>query len=300
VRGKRQLAGRENPSLARQVRILARTLAEAGADSPGLSAEIIAAKALGMDRQALLRELLLDPERMLSGTERAVLSHLAARRAAGEPAAYLTGHKEFFGRDFQVSPAVLIPRPETELLVETALCRAKRRKAGVLADFGTGSGCIAVSLALELPGWRCLALDRSRRALDLAKKNAAALKSPAILFIQADFRLPPLPARSLDLLAGNPPYVSAAEYRNLDREVRDFEPREALVPAGGDSSGLEAVAAVAEQAETLLRPGGHLLLEIGQAQERAALDLLPPRLWAKAEVLPDLAGLPRLLAAERR
>jgi release factor glutamine methyltransferase len=151
-----------------------------------------------------------------------------------------------------------------------------------------------------MPGWRCLALDRSRQALDVAKKNAAALKIQGILFLQADFRRPPLPARSLDLLAGNPPYVSGAEYRNLDREVRDFEPKAALVPAGGDSSGLEALAAITEQAGILLRPGGRLLLEIGHAQKRPALALLHPRHWAEAQVLPDLAGLPRLLAAKRR
>jgi release factor glutamine methyltransferase len=253
-----------------------------------------------MDRQALLRKLITTPEAPLSEEERTLLRRLAARRAAGEPAAYLTGSKEFFGHDFLVTPAVLIPRPETELLVETALDRAARRGQGVLADFGTGSGCIAVSLALELPGWRCLALDRSRQALEVAKKNALALHCPQILFLRADFCRPPLAARSLDLLLGNPPYVSGAEYRNLDREVRDFEPRTALVPADEASSGLEAVAAVAEQAETLLRPGGHLLLEIGHSQERAALALLRPRLWTGARVLPDPAGLPRLLTAERR
>jgi release factor glutamine methyltransferase len=290
----------ERPALAHQVRCLARFLAKAGADSPGLSAEILTAKALGITRQALLRELILAPDRAVSEAAIEILRDLAGRRAAGEPAAYLTGHKEFFGHDFLVTPAVLIPRPETELLVETALAGASRREAGVFADFGTGSGCIAVSLALEMPGWRCLALDRSSQALKVAKKNAEALKTGEILFFQADFCRPPLGTRSLDLLVGNPPYVSGAEYRNLDREVRNFEPKAALVPAGGASSGLEAVAAIAEQAGILLRPGGRLLLEIGHAQERAALALLHPRHWAEAQVLPDLAGLPRLLAAKRR
>jgi release factor glutamine methyltransferase len=269
-------------------------------DSPRLSAELLAAKALGMDRQSLLRELIASPDRKMSEAETTALRRLAARRAAGEPAAYLTGHKEFFGRDFRVTPAVLIPRPETELLVETALAVTASRGQGVLADFGTGSGCIAISLALERPGWRCLALDRSRPALDVAKKNAAALKSTTIFFLQADFRHPPLPTRSLDLLVGNPPYIGGAEYRELDREVRDFEPEAALVPAGDASSGLEAVAAIAEQAETLLRTGGRLLLEISHSQQQAALGLLRPRFWTEAEVLPDPAGLPRLLTAKRR
>lgn len=287
-------------ALAPQVRSLARTLAEAGVDSPRLSAELLTAKALGLDRQTLLRELIVSPDRKMSEAETTALRRLAARRAAGEPAAYLTGHKEFFGRDFRVTPAVLIPRPETELLVETALAATAGQGQGVFADFGTGSGCIAVTLVLERPGWRCLALDRSRPALEVAKKNTAALQGTTILFLQADFRHPPLPAQSLDLLVGNPPYVSGAEYRELDREVRDFEPEAALVPAGDSSSGLEAVAAITEQAETFLRTGGRLLLEISHSQKQAALGLLRPGFWTDAQVLSDPAGLPRLLTAKRR
>ncbi|MDR2160787.1 MAG: peptide chain release factor N(5)-glutamine methyltransferase [Desulfovibrio sp.] len=288
----------ETRDIRRQVRSLARDFARAGVDSPRLSAELILATALGMDRQDLLRELLLRPERPLSPAEESLLRRLAARRAAGEPAAYITGRREFFGRDFLVTPAVLIPRPETELLVETALAGSARQ--GVLADFGTGSGCIVLSLALEMPGWRCLGLDRSREALAVARANAAALGAARAVFVLADFSRPPLLPRSLDLLAGNPPYVSGAEYRRLSREIRNFEPRAALVPGGDEAGGQEALDAIMDQAALFLRPGGRLLLEIGQTQEREALARLRPEDWAKAEVLRDLAGRPRLLAAARR
>ena len=257
-----------------------------------------------------------------------------ARRAKGEPVAYITGVKEFYGRDFIVSPATLVPRPETELIVDMALEEAGRRPAGGLfADFGTGTGCIAVSLALALPRWRGLALDISEKALLTARANARRHKTRNLGFARADFTLPPLAPDRLDLLVSNPPYVSEEEYAALDREVRDFEPKSALVPspAGpggfadcfcppvgqnawavhpkrlgcgffspGKATGLEHAVSVLDSAARLLKPGGLLLMEIGHAQAQPLLAGLGPDAWSEGMVRKDLAGLDRVLSVRKR
>ena len=315
------------PALSPFLRILSRSLEQAGIDSPRLSAELLLAHSMGISRQDLLKELILSPESVLSEHVTQAAESLTKRRATGEPAAYLIGHREFYGRDFTVTPAVLIPRPETELLVDTALALAQAHTSQSVhgrqrrfADFGTGSGCIAITLALELRGWQGLALDRSAAALDIARANALRLGAPGLTFALADFCQAPLAAQSLDLLLSNPPYISEEEYRELGHEVQAFEPRSALVPglpnqpslsvppgqldAGAqtpsEASGLEDVKAVALQAELLVRPGGHLLMEIGHSQAEAALAALNPAAWSETRVLPDLAGLSRLLVAKKQ
>jgi len=291
-------------------------------DAPRLSAELLLAKALGLDRDALLKRLILEPESPLPESAWLEFAKLTARRCAGEPAAYILGHKEFYGREFTVTPDTLIPRPETELLIDLALEYARSlgnaggntAPAPCFADFGTGTGCIAVTLALELLGWRGLALEKDPAALRVACANAlrlgaADVTDPAdaqkLRFILADFHAPPIslpPPASLDLLISNPPYVSEAEYRTISFEVRDFEPKSALVPgmppgSSAPSSGLEDAEAIIDLARILLKPGGLLLMEIGHAQGPALL----PRLqdWFDARLHKDLAGLDRVLIGKR-
>ena len=231
-----------SPGPREQLHAFTRLLQESGVDSPRLSAEVLLAHALGLDRGELLKRLILAPDAPLTEEERLRAEELVARRAKGEPVAYIVGVKEFYGRDFTVSRATLVPRPETELLADLALEEARRRPAdqgGLFADFGTGTGCIAVTLALALPCWRGLALDISVDALLTARANARRHNARNLGLLRADFTLPPLAPARLDLLVSNPPYVSEEEYAALDREVRDFEPKSALVPAPpqtGDSA----------------------------------------------------------------
>lgn len=285
-------------------------LRQSGTDSPRLSAEILLAHALGLERNELLKRLILEPETGISAKELRRAESFVARRASGEPVAYIVGVKEFYGRDFAVSPATLVPRPETELLVELALEEAERLApghGGLFADFGTGTGCIAVTLALHLPRWRGLALDISDDALRVARANARRHEANSLLFARADFTAPPLAPDSLDILISNPPYVSEKEYATLDREVRDFEPKPALVPVLSKAdpappepaSGLEHIRAIIAEAKELLKPDGLLLMEIGHSQGAAVFDALSRSGWGEGILHKDLAGLDRVLIARK-
>lgn len=288
------------PSLRSLLDEAARQLTDSGVDSPRLSAEVLLAAALGLERDDLLTTLLLTPDARTDRECARRFAALAARRAGGEPVAYLTGVKEFYGRDFAVGPGALVPRPESEGLVDRALAFAARREPGLFADFGTGSGCLAVTLALELPAWRGLALEKSPAALAFAVRNTHRHKARLAL-ARADFLRPPLPPASLDLLIANPPYVSDAEYAALDREVRDFEPKSALVPeAARAASGAEAALGIIALAEELLKPGGLLLMEMGHTQGGALLMALGPSMREEAAVHADMAGLDRILSACKR
>jgi release factor glutamine methyltransferase len=301
------------PSLRALLLRMTGLFAAGGVDSPRLSAELLLAESLGLDRNDLLSRLIISPETPVPASSLAVCERLMLRRVKGEPVAYILGRKEFYGRNFLVSPAVLIPRPETELLADLALRFAGQKDAphtGLFADFGTGSGCIAVTLALELPGWRGLALDRQPEALRLAARNANRLAARNLVFALADFTRPPAAEASLHLLLANPPYVSEEEYGSLTDEVRCFEPKSALVPSAfarsrlregaGPATGLEDARSIIASAACLLRPGGLLLMEMGCAQARALLDEAGTRDWASLTVHQDLAGLDRVLAAQKK
>lgn len=271
-------------------------LTRAEVDSPRLSAEMILAGVSGMER-LFWRTW---PETELREEWRKDMDILLTRREQGEPAAYLMGVREFFGREFRVTPATLIPRPETELLVEAALERCKAGEIIRFADFGTGSGCIAATLCLERPAWCGLAVDASREALCTAAHNARRLGAVRLTPVLADFTRPLLADRSLDLLVSNPPYVSEDEYAALSREVRNFEPKSALVPhTGGHAHGLEHAVAVIEAAARALRPGGLLLIEHGCTQGAAMKVLLENNTWRNPSNHKDLAGLDRYVSAVR-
>ncbi len=280
-------------------------LRAANVPSHTLAAELLLMHALGRDRTWLYTH----PEAPLEAAAAENLFSLVSRRAAGEPTQYLTGKQEFWGLDFEVTPAVLIPRPETEHVVEVALARlgagsyapgfaAGRASATLrIADVGTGSGCIAVALARELPQASIVATDISAEALDVAQRNAARHSvADRIFFLRCNL-LDRVSRSSLpfDLMVSNPPYVALDEASQLPREVRDHEPSEALFPG---PTGSEIYGALIEQASALLRPGGNLVVELGHnSSERVQAIFAAQPGWTDLRVTNDLAGIPRVLSA---
>ncbi len=273
-------------NLQAALRQASRRLEEAAIAAPRLTAEVLLCHLLGRDRAWLYAhpEEPLDPERLTA------YHRLLEERLAGKPTQYLTGRQEFYGREFLVTPDVLIPRPETEHVVETALELA--RDGAEILDAGCGSGAIAVTLSLETgrPVW---ASDISPAALAVAAENARRLGAQVRLVI-SDWTSAFAPG-ALDLVVSNPPYVPEAEQAGLQREVRDFEPRIALFSG---PTGLYAYGRLIADAVRVLRPGGWLILEIGYRALDPVRNMLGPA-WSEVRIKPDLAGLPRVLAARK-
>ena len=224
----------------------------------------------------------------LTETQTAQFETLLTRRLSGEPVAHLTGTREFYGRSFQVSPDVLIPRPDTELLVELALARMPPGQAVKVLDLGTGSGCIAITLALERPLAQVTAVDRSTAALAIARHNADILNA-RVEFLNSDW-FAVLAGRRFDLIVGNPPYIAAADTHLTHGDVR-FEPLSALA-AGPD--GLQDLRQLAAAAGAHLQPGGALLLEHGYDQTDAVQALLQSAGFRYVQSWPDLSGIRRV------
>lgn len=271
----------------------------AGVDSPRLSSQLLVGHVLGLDRVRLV----VDRERVPDSEEVRLIRSLMARRATGEPVAYLLGEKEFFGLAFRVSRDVLVPRPETEHLIEETQRRFARDQAFRFADLGTGSGCIAVTLAHLFPRSRGLALDVSSGALAVAGANARRhAVTERLAFVRADLGATFAGAASLDLVVSNPPYVSETEFAAVSVEVSGFEPRGALVPSvAGRSDGLECYRALIPQAGHALRSGGWLIVEIGCDQGRTVLQLVENSLVFETPAIAfDLAGRDRIVVARRR
>jgi len=281
-------------------------LRAAGVSSHTLAAELLLMHALGRDRTWLYAH----PEEAIPDSAAHLFASLLARRAAGEPTQHLTGKQEFWSLEFEVTPDVLIPRPETEHVIEVALDRLAVReiRAGrkqtfsgeglQIADVGTGSGCIAIVLAKELPGATVYATDISSAALAVACRNAARHSvSDRIHLVEAnlldgDSLLTPL----FDLIVSNPPYIGRREAATLMREVRDHEPEVALY---GGEEGYEIYAELIAQAGAKLKPGGVLVLELGHNSLPAVQPLLDAPTWSNVGVTNDLGGIPRVIAAER-
>jgi len=278
-------------------------LAAAGCDTPRLDAEVLLAHSLGRERTWLYLHF-SDP---LDENQANKIEALLRRREQREPVAYIVGHKEFFGLEFEVNPHVLIPRPETELLVETALEIYDLRftiydfnttsdsSQFTIADIGTGSGCIAVSLAKHLPSVSIFALETSPAALSLARRNAEKHEvADSITFLSGDL-LAGL-TEPVDLIVSNPPYVSRAELAAAMPEVSRYEPHLAL---DGGEDGLDVIRLLLPQAREKLKPGGSLLVEIGSTQGPAVRQLAQFHFpGAAVEVRKDLAGLDRLLVVK--
>jgi release factor glutamine methyltransferase len=239
-------------------------------------------------------QLIAFPERELAHQTANLFFALCRRRAAGEPLAYLTGEREFFGLSFAVSPAVLIPRPETELLVELALARIPLGAAVEILDLGTGSGCIAVALAIHRPDARIVAIDASAAALALASSNAERHAIDNIDFMQSDW-FAAIPERRFQLIVTNPPYVAASDPHLHSAELR-CEPIQAL-HAGGD--GLSALRRITQDASRWITPGGWLIIEHGHDQGAACAALLHAAGFSPIESHRDLAGIPRAAVAQQ-
>lgn len=218
------------------------------------------------------------------------------RRATGEPAQYITGVQDFYGRSFRVTPAVLIPRPETELLVEAAL--QVMNENAMLCDVGTGSGCIAVTLLCERVDARAVAVDVSEAALAVARENTRALGVSERIELRVSDCFADLEPgeEQFDLIVSNPPYVSASALPGLQREVRNHEPLIALSP--GDD-GLTVIRRLLSDAPDFLRGRGHLLMEIGFDQGEKVRELVNPSFWSLKDILPDLQGIPRIVVLQK-
>jgi release factor glutamine methyltransferase len=247
---------------------------------------------LGIDRTHLLSY----PERVLTSEEQSRFEAAVKRRGDGMPTQYITGHQEFWGLDLIVSPAVLIPRPETEHVVDAVLERARGWAAPRIIDVGTGSGCIALALAKELPDAEIHAIDISPAALEVARANAARHELlDRIRFHESDLLSAySCEAETFDLVVSNPPYVGELEREILQREVRDFEPEGALF-AG--AMGLDVIKRLIPQAERVLKVRGWLMMEIGKEQDASVRELLLK--WGAIHFIPDLQAIPRVVAARR-
>ena len=266
--------------------------------SPRLNAETLLMFTLNCDRAHLYAH----PERELTQEEQSRYDEALSQRAKGVPAQYITGHQEFWGLDLIVSPAVLIPRPETEHLIETVLPLAKARKAPKIADVGTGSGAIALALAKELPDAEIHATDNSPAALEIAEANAARLQlefrtsdqhSPERrLFFHDTNLLNGLEADAFDFVVSNPPYVGESEADEVQLEVRKFEPRIAVF-AG--PSGAEIIEKLVPAARGALKPGGYLVVEISGTIAEGVRRLLHG--WGDITITNDLQGIPRVATA---
>jgi release factor glutamine methyltransferase len=248
-----------------------------GVDSPRLEAQVLATHILRVDRSFLFAHPEHDfPD--LAGEA------MLQRREAHEPLAYLVGHREFFGRDFRVTPAVLIPRQDTEVLVETAL----KSSGGTVLDIGAGSGAIAVTLKLERPQWEVTAVDISPAALEVAEGNAKDLGANVRFLLSDGFEA--LLGESFDLIVTNPPYIGRSE--PLAKEVGGHEPELALY---GGETGLEFYERLAREASAYLNDGGQMMMEVGYQQAAAVRALFEAAGWEHVETVPDLSGIDRVV-----
>jgi release factor glutamine methyltransferase len=260
--------------------------AKRGIDSPRLTAEVLLAHALSCDRVRLY----LDFDKPLGEPELARFRDLVRRRGEGEPTAYLVGRREFYGRPFRVDPRVLVPRPETELLVEAGLDALPAGGRGL--DLCTGTGCVAISLALGREGARVVATDVSEDALAVARENAAALGA-VVELATGDLWSAVHGAEPFDVIVSNPPYIPTTELAGLSREVR----REPCIALDGGDDGLAILRRIVQGAPSRLRPGGTLCLEMHESHVETLPALCRDAGFARAEARRDLAGLPRLTVA---
>ena len=285
-------------SVSEALRAAARRLRASGSRSPRLDAELLLATALGAERVALMTE----PERVLTPIEERRFEGYLRRREAHEPIAYIRRRRAFRTLELEVTPDVLIPRPETETLVDVALeaLAAARAVYGepLALDLGTGSGCIALALAAEDPFVRVTAVDVSAAAVELARHNAARLGLGGRLRILHSDRFAALPPEErFDLIVSNPPYIPAAEYEALEPNVRDYEPRLAL---HGGADGLDVYRRLVPEALGRLRAGGTLALEVGAGQAAAVRELFAAAAGYGAPLeRADLGGVARVVWAAK-
>jgi release factor glutamine methyltransferase len=273
-------------------RALARLFRDAGLESPSADARILVGHALGLDHTALAAA----GDRPISENESEAIAALAQRRLAHEPVARIVGRKEFWSLALSINSSTLVPRPETETVVEVALvavdANGPRTQALRIADLGTGSGALLLALLSELPNAHGIATDISIEALLMARENARRLGIARAAFVACDLASPL--RSSFDLIVSNPPYIASGEFAALAPEVRVFDPRSAL---DGGPDGLDCYRSLTASVPALLSPGGALVVEIGAGQSDAVAQLLAAAGLAVAASHPDLNGMPRALLA---
>jgi release factor glutamine methyltransferase len=281
-------------SIAEAVLQGANKLRKAGVPEARREAGSLLAFVLERDRSFILGHA----DDAISPAQLEVFHEYVGQRADRKPLQYITGRQEFYGLEFEVTPDVLIPRPETELLIDTTLKLVEQDRSIFICDLGTGSGCIAVTLLHKLPQARAVAVDLSPAALEVAQRNATRhAVSDRVEFVLSNCFEALDPHRgAFDLIVSNPPYVADGALDGLQREVRDFEPRIAL-EAGAD--GLSIIRHLVTGAEAFLKPGGHLLFEIGYDQHEAVDQLIDRRVWKLLDIHQDLQGIPRTVALEK-
>ena len=272
------------------------TLTAAGVDTPRFDAQLLLVWVLKARREDLARE----PERELTDREQIIYAKAISLRALRRPLPYITGEAWFYGRVFKINRAVLIPRPETEILVELALAACRNIESPKLADIGTGSGCLAVTLAAERPDASIWATDLSADALKEARKNVVRYQlQDRVTLLHGDL-LGPLPSDlRLDVVVSNPPYVTEAEHSELQPEVRDYEPRLALSglsdAAGPDGTALHR--RILAEAPASLKPGGWVLLEVGANQAALVAEIASELGYTDVEITADYAQIGRVVSA---
>jgi release factor glutamine methyltransferase len=273
------------------VRAIAEILEVQNVPEPLREASLLICLAIKKDKAFLIAH----PEYELRDDERSLLQDFANRRANREPYQYIAGHQEFYGLEFEVTPDVLIPRPETEILVERAIrSLTERPGSSTFLEVGVGSGCIAVSILASVSNSIAAAVDISDKALAVAGRNASkrGVSERQRLFVSDVYTN--VEQRNFDLIVSNPPYVPNADLETLQPEVRNFEPYASLSDGG---NGLSIVEKLIRGAANFLKPGGELLIEIGFDQSPRVENMFDARLWETIEFLPDLQGIPRIAHA---
>lgn len=273
-----------------QLKTAANLLRESGIGEPRREAASLLAFALQKNKTFLIAR----PEYELSGEEAARFQQILQRRARREPFQYITGRQEFYRLDFVVTKDVLIPRPETELLVEKAIEILKAKENPIFCEVGVGSGCVSVSILHEIKTARAVGLDVSAKAIEIARLNAENNGAANRLELKISDVFAALKTEKFDAVVSNPPYISSEDVETLQPEVRDFEPLTALTDG---RNGLSIIEKIVAESPRHLKPEGFLLLEIGFAQADEARKIFPPETWRSVEILPDLQGIPRTIKA---
>jgi release factor glutamine methyltransferase len=277
-------------TIASALKDAAERLAAAGTESARLDAEMLMAETLRIERSRLF----LNRGGTLDDGALARFNALVARRAGGEPVSYIIGRREFWSLDFLVTPAVLTPRPETELLVETALKLLAAKSAPRILDLGTGSGALAVALGKEIPGSQIVATDISTEALGVARANARRHGVGERISFRAGDLFGAVAEMTFDAIVSNPPYIREADIAALPRDVRGFEP---LIALDGGADGMDFYRRIADEAPSYLNAGGFIVVEIGAGMAEDVAELFAQAGFADVRIEKDLAGLKRVVSA---
>ncbi len=286
----------QSMTIAETLRRASQRLREASVPNDLMDAQTLLAFAMDCDRTYLI----VNFNQAVPVEIRDKFDSLISRRTLGEPLQYITGHQEFFGLDFFVTPDVLIPRPETEIIIEETIRIAQQMKLAnpVVVDAGAGSGCIAVTLARELSGSTIFAVDLSFPALGVARRNAVHNSTvDRIHFIAADMLEAFIEKPFADFIISNPPYVPEREMPELQREVREWEPRTALTDG---KDGLSFYRRLLVESPRRLKPGGHFICELGYSQSAAVAQLIDREIWSEPRLIDDLQGIPRTFVLQKR